>query len=111
MAEESQESTMKWEYRIFLALCAIGLASQLWLLASEFTQSSLPLITRDSRGRNVLPAITVCFPLEFTIKKSEWLDYMAHILESSDNYEELKYADPVLWNKYQVCKGRYQLNK
>lgn len=105
---------MKCECYLFLLFCAIGLAYQVWLLAHEFTQSSLPLITRDSRDRDVLPAITVCFPLEYSVPKSEWLEYLAHILESSDYHEALKSAnDSLKWkySYYNHCKARLEMGK
>lgn len=112
MADESSNKFVRCEYHLFMVFCVIGLAFQIWLLASEFTQSSLPLITKDTGDEQVLPAITVCIPIEFSVSKSEFLNYLAQILESPAYEKELKdYMSSFYYDIYQKCKSRLEQGK
>lgn len=108
---------MRCEYFLFLAFCVIGLALQIWLLVNEFTRSSLPLITQKFENGDVLPAVTVCFPLDFSVQKTEWLNYLEHILESPAEYEAVKFTYTSVMTvedsvkHYDGCKARFELGK
>lgn len=120
MADRRAEKPMRCEYLLFLAFCVLGLACQVWLLASEFTRSSLPLITQDFEDRDVLPAITVCIPIKYSVYQLEWLNYLEGILESGTYRQTLdpnrvkafmrKEAEKIL-KIYDVCKSRWKLEK
>lgn len=90
---------MRCEYYGFMVFCAIGLGAQVWWLANEFTRSSLPLITRDFGHEDVLPAITVCIPLKYTVQKSEWLNYLVSMFESFAYDEALKQSKDWFYEK------------
>lgn len=113
MANESAKKPMRCEYFLFLTFCGLGLTLQIWLLVNEFTGSSLPLITDDTQDRDVLPAITVCIPLEYVVGKTRWMNYIAHILESPAYVKALN-ASKVssdIKTAHNQCRSRLKLEK
>jgi hypothetical protein len=119
MVDERAAKPMRIEYHIFLAVCVLGLTAQVWLLANEFTRSSLPIITQEFEGNDVPPATTLCFPWKYSIPKSEWFNYMGHILEAPTigdalklvNKSEMNAHAPHMVKIFDGCKSQLELAK
>lgn len=111
MADGSSNKLVKYEYHLFMVLCFIGLAFQIWLLGLEFTQSSLPLITSHTAKRDILPAITLCIPFRFSVQRSDLAKYMAHILESPVLDKAVKTDVGRNYGFERYCKRRLEQGK
>src|SRR5437016_6282968 len=62
---------MQVESYFVIVLLTIPFGYQLFLLTREFTLGVTPTITHSHVHVTDLPAVSVCFPLELTFKRSE----------------------------------------
>lgn len=99
------------EYHLFLWICIIGLAAQVWLLASEFTRSTLALIMQSFEDNHILPAVTICTHWKYSLNESEWHNFAAYVLGNPTyrrtfgltNTTGMNRVDILKFKSYQSC--------